>query len=68
MQVAKLVHCYNMDARRFLRDLAAKGTLFHHALMNLPVAGVEFLGRCRLRPGTSHAAPFDLCVAPAVTR
>jgi tRNA G37 N-methylase Trm5 len=43
-QVAHKVHCYNADARAFLRDLAGRGVRFDHALMNLPATAIEFLG------------------------
>jgi tRNA G37 N-methylase Trm5 len=51
-QVSAKVRCYNMDARAFLRQLAASGTRFDHVLMNLPPLGVEFLGKRQALPGT----------------
>ena len=48
------VHCFNMDAREFVKDLFTKNTklCLDHVIMNLPATAVDFLdtfkGICRV--------------------
>ena len=36
-------NCYNMDGRKFILDIAGKGTLFTDVVMNLPQNATDFL-------------------------
>jgi tRNA G37 N-methylase Trm5 len=37
------IHCFNKDAREFIRDLVSSGVKFTHIYMNLPAIALEFL-------------------------
>lgn len=55
MQVSNKVVCYNLDARDFIRRVAADGLAFSHIVMNLPADAIEFTGTgVTLAPVHSH--------------
>jgi tRNA (guanine37-N1)-methyltransferase len=58
------LHCYNMDARAFLRHLQDKQIEFHHVIMNLPATASEFLDAFRGFTNTILPTIHVHCFAP----
>ena len=57
MQVSDKIVCYNLDARVFIRKVAAQGLKFAHAVMNLPADAIEFTGAQRAHSTSPHPPP-----------
>lgn len=57
-KVDKLIHCYNMDGRDFVKHLVHNQHIpFNHVIMNLPASAVEFLDVFRhLFPASSASS------------
>ena len=67
MQVSDKIVCYNLDARVFIRKVAAQGLKFAHAVMNLPADAIEFTGAQRAHRSPPGAASRH-CVVPSTAR